>query len=76
MSRDKDSKIIRFPGRRQLVIDPVRGVISADGPTDPQFDDRLERIRSGLDRINKLMAQLRELDSDTTINETKRRWDD
>lgn len=58
--------VIKFPGKRRLVVDTTSGVITADGPTDPSHADRIERIRERLDNINRLMAQLREMSDDNS----------
>lgn len=53
-------------GRKPLYLDQSTGMIrkspeTAEGQQHPDFGERLQRIRSSLDRINSLMSELRTL---------------
>lgn len=47
----------------KLYVNHTTGKISGSpGPSEPEFGDRLARIRASLDKINKLMRELKELE--------------
>lgn len=48
-------------GREPLYVSHLRGKVTGnkDGKVDPDFGDRLQRIRASLDKINRLMAELK-----------------
>ena len=52
-------------GRKPLYLDQNTGTIRKDtaeaGKDQPDFGERLQRIRSSLDRINSLMSELKGL---------------
>jgi hypothetical protein len=49
-------------GRRPLYVSHLDGRISGDDK--PEFGDRLTRIRSSLDKINRLMSELKKISAD------------
>lgn len=64
----KMGKVIQFPkrtedGRTPLFVSHIDGTVKGSShfnrPTNENFGDRISRIRTSLDRINKLMAELR-----------------
>lgn len=53
-------KVIQFkkPTPLELLVDAEAGRISSSS-SSTDFDDRMQRIRTSLDRINRLMAALK-----------------
>lgn len=55
-------------GRQPLYVSHLTGKVTGSphlkGPESPDFGDRLQRIRSSLDKINRLMTDLKKMSSD------------
>ncbi len=55
-------------GRNPLYVSHLTGKVSGkpqgNEPASPDFGDRLQRIRSSLDKINRLMADLKKMSAD------------
>ena len=61
------AKIIQFPEGRKVKDKPLKPKIKIRPTSRPnipsnEYADRVERIRKSLDRINRLMKQLKEKD--------------
>lgn len=58
-------------GRKPLYVSHLTGKVTGSphlkGPESPDFGDRLQRIRSSLDKINRLMTDLKKM---STSSET------
>lgn len=57
-------EVIQFPGKKKEAATPVVAVVISGGLTQ---DERMERIRATLQRINELM---------TALKQTERRLDE
>ena len=57
-------------GRSPLYVSHLTGKVTGgpqpDGSQAPDFGDRLQRIRSSLDKINRLMSELKRMSSSET----------
>lgn len=59
------SNLIQFPkrtkeGRKPLFVSHLTGTIDTGGkPTPEDFEDRMVRIKASLEKINKLMIELK-----------------
>jgi hypothetical protein len=55
-------------GRNPLFISHAQGKVTGSphfkGPQDSDFGDRLQRIRASLDKINRLMAELKKISAE------------
>ena len=55
-------------GRQPLYVSHLTGKVTGSphlkGPESPDFGDRLQRIRSSLDKINRLMTELKKMSAD------------
>lgn len=47
-------------GRTPLYISHLTGKVTG-GKSDPEFGDRLQRIRASLEKINRLMSELKKM---------------
>lgn len=56
--KETDEDLAR--GRRPLYVSHLEGKVSAD-QEPKEFGDRLTRIRSSLDKINRLMSELKKI---------------
>lgn len=65
----KKNKIIKQDlarGRTPLYVSHLTGKITGkQDVNDPDFGSRLERIRASLEKINRLMAELKEMSEDS-----------
>lgn len=54
-------------GRKPLYVSHLTGKVTGSphlkGPQSPDFGDRLQRIRSSLEKINRLMGELKKMSS-------------
>ena len=55
-------------GRNPLYVSHLTGKVTGSphlrGPESPDFGDRLQRIRSSLEKINRLMSELKKMSAD------------
>jgi len=57
--KETDEDLAR--GRRPLYVSHMQGRISSENPESKEFGDRLTRIRASLDKINRLMSELKKI---------------
>jgi len=59
-------------GRKPLYVSHLQGKVQGEEhlKQDPDFGDRLTRIRSSLDKINRLMSELKKMSSSDPKSET------
>lgn len=61
-------------GRKPLYVSHMTGKVTGSPhmktPESPDFGDRLTRIRSSLDKINRLMSELKKMSSSDETTET------
>ena len=66
--RKKETEDELSPGRKPLYVSHSKGKVTGSphfkGPEANDFGDRLTRIRSSLEKINKLMSELKKMSSD------------
>lgn len=57
-------------GRNPLYVSHLTGKVTGHSQTapSPDFGDRLQRIRSSLEKINRLMSELKKMGGDTSQN--------
>ena len=61
-------------GKPTLYVSHLTGKIS-DGENRPEFGDRLARIRASLEKINRLMAELKKMSVESTnVNNGKNKY--
>lgn len=64
--KSTDDELAR--GRKPLYVSHQSGKVTGSphlkGPESPDFGDRLQRIRSSLDKINRLMSELKKMSTD------------
>jgi len=67
LDKYKKNKIIKQElvreGRTPLYVSHLTGKITG-GKKDPEFGDRLQRIRVSLEKINRLMSELKKMSED------------
>ena len=65
--RKKKETAVEFArGREPLYVSHLKGKVTGpkeNGQNDADFGDRLQRIRSSLDKINRLMTDLKRMSS-------------